>query len=152
MANKDYDRLVTQRIGNYQGQIIANNENDQLGAAFIDLNGFAFLQFTILTKISVKTMKGCTVKLISSSNELEIPSDTEEIESDFSHQLNIGILDFDIDLEDEVLGFINENEISSLHFTFEKNIFEFKNVNHSLLQQIVAGEFQEEMIFEEEEE
>jgi hypothetical protein len=151
MANQDYDRLVTLRISNYQGQIIANNGKDQLGADFIDLNGFAFLQFTVLTATKVKTMKGCSVKINSNGPSLEIPSDTEEIESDFSHELNIGILDFDIDLEDDVLGFVNEHEVSSIHLAFDKTGFEFNEINHDLLQKIMEGQFQEELIIDEEE-
>lgn len=151
MVNKDYDRLVTLRINNYQGQIIANNGNDQLGALFVDLNGFAFLQFTVLSSTNVKTMNGCSVKFTGTSSELEIPSDTEEIESDFSHELSVGILDFDIDLEDDVLGFISEHEVNSIQFTFEKTKFEFKEVNHSLLQKIIGDEFEEAVFYDEEE-
>ena len=151
MANQDYDKLVTLRINNYQGQIIANNGTDQLGAAYIDLNGFAFLQFTILSSTKVKTMKGCAVTLKSNAGALEISSDTEEIESDFSHELNTGVLDFDIDLEDEVLGFINEHEVSAIQFNFEKTAFDFKNVNHVLLQKIAAAAYQVVLASDEEE-
>jgi hypothetical protein len=150
MANKDYDKLVTLRISNYQGSIIASSGNEQLGVAYIDLNGFAFLQFTILSATSVKTMKGCTVKLISRLNEKEVVSDTEEIEADFSRELNTGIFDFDIDLEDEILGFIIDNEIDTIQISFEKNSFEFKNIDHSLLLKVITKEFQETMQDEEE--
>ena len=142
MVNKDYDRMVTDRIKSYHGQIISRNETDQLGASLIDLNGFAFLQFTILTKSTVKTIKGGTVKMTSNNQTLEIPTDTEEIESDFSHEMNIGILDFDIDLEDEVVDFFNQNEVTSLKFAFEKIDFEFSTVNDAILKKILKGEFE----------
>lgn len=150
MANQDYDKLVTTRINNYHGQIIANNGDNQLGVAYLDLNGFAFLQFTILSCTSVKTMKGCIVKLAARSNKKEIESDTEEIESDFSHELNIGICDFDIDLDDEVQGFIIDNELDTIQVSFDKNTFEFKDIDHSLLLKVITKEFQEIMADEEE--
>ncbi len=141
MANKDYDRLVTERINQYNGHIIAKNGQDKLGVDYIDLNGFAFLQFTIFTATTVKTLKGCNVKLICASSQHEIQSDTDEIESDFSHELNTGILDFDIDLEDEFEGFLFENEVTQIQFNFEKTIFEFNEINLDLLSKVVAGEF-----------
>ena len=142
MANKDYDKIVTGRIRTYAGKIISKNETDQLGVNLIDLNGFAFLQFTILSKSSVKTIKGGVVKFASNEQVIEVPTDTEEIESDFSHEMNIGIFDFDIDLEDDILDFIKQNVITSLKFSFEKIDFEFSAINHLVLNKVLNGEFE----------
>lgn len=129
MANHNYDLLVTERINASQDNLVGENENYQLYIDYVSLNGFEFLQFNVISQLKVKTLKGCKVSFISSNQTITLESDSLEIESENSKTLQLSIFTFDIDLEEDLITFINEETIDSIEVQLENINFDVP-LNH----------------------
>jgi len=68
------------------------------------------------------------------NSSFEIESDTMEISTDFSNKLRIGITEFEVDLETELIEMILNESIKSITLTFQKTSTTFNLLNQLLLQ------------------
>jgi hypothetical protein len=146
MANQNYDLLVTERINASQDNLVGENENYKLFIDYVSINGFEFLQFNVISQLKVKTLKGCKVSFINTNKTISIDSDSEEIESEYSNTLQQSIFTFDVDLEEELVDFINDETIDSIEIQLEQINFEVPLTKFENLRQVIAiQEFDEEV-------
>ncbi len=138
MANHDYDLLVTERIKASQDNLVGENENYKLYIDYVSLNGFEFLQFNVMSQLKVKTLKGCKVSFISRNQTILLESDSLEIESEYSNALQLSIFTFDIDLEEELITFINEETIDSVEVQLENINFNIPLSHFENLRQVIV--------------
>ena len=71
---------------------------------------------------------------------LEIDSDTLEIVTDYSRKLKVGITEFDIDLDAQLINMIDNQNLVCLQIAIKRTKLEFKITNKKLLQTIVNVE------------
>jgi len=132
-VNKDWDKLVQQKIINFQGTFIKGNENSKLFIDVKELGGFNYIEVNIISPFNVKTLKGVTLTLNSGSDSETFESDSLEVETDFSHSTNMGISIVDFDIEDSFLEFLKTHETIDMKFSVGKESVDFKQIDTHLL-------------------
>jgi hypothetical protein len=108
------DIRMTEKVKTFKGVSIAKNYNSQLYAEKLELAEYKFLTITIVGPFNVKTNMGYTVGFESDSGPIVIETDTMDIISDYSKKLELGITQFDIDLEDHVIEQIVNLQIKKI--------------------------------------
>jgi len=127
MRRTHVDSYTENEMNNIVGEIIAESESGQLFISYQELAGFNFLETTILSRINIKTLKGG--KLIFSGGEKEfiLPSDTTEIESDFSNVSNRWMTKISYNISEQDIELIKNKEFSKIKFEFKKKLIIFNN-------------------------
>lgn len=123
LANLDLDKMMKAKIESFQDKSIAANDRFELFCETREINGFHFLNIKLLGPFDIHTYDGCNLTFVSNMGSYELESDTMEIDTDFSASLNIGITEFDIDLEDELLKLIRNEVLESIRIQFKKESF-----------------------------
>lgn len=137
IADRDLDKIMTEKIDQFQGQIVGENEDFLLYAEILAINEFEFLKLRILGPLKIETFDGSQVTFTSEEGELAIESDTMEIGTDFSKTLKVGITEFDVDLEDELIDMIQNQNMMSVQISIKKANLGFQITNQKLLQAII---------------
>ena len=88
MERTHLDTFTEDLISNIKGTKIAASKFGQLFVTYQNLNGYDFLNATVLSGSDIKTYKGCELVFEFKNNKIVIPSDSKEIESDFSNVSN----------------------------------------------------------------
>ncbi|MEO1029926.1 MAG: hypothetical protein AAFX55_00895 [Bacteroidota bacterium] len=88
MERTHVDAFTEDLINNIKGKKIAESEFGQLFASFQTLSDYEFLNISVVSATNIKTRKGCDLVLESDAHKISIPSDTKEIESNFSNVSN----------------------------------------------------------------
>jgi len=140
LMKRDVDNLMTEKIQRMHGTEIAGNDTAGLLIQFAELNGFKFLEFQVIAPLKVKTFKGCVVTIKGAKGSLEIESDTMEIDTDYSKSLGLGITEFDIDLEDELIDMIKNDILQSITIKVDGKMLVLTVKNQAELQaKITSG-------------
>jgi hypothetical protein len=139
-AESDLDKRMSEKITQFEGQIIGENEEFLLYAELLVLDEFKFLKFRILGPLSVEVFDGCKLFFRSDMGNLEIESDTLEIATDYSRKLKIGVTEFDIDLDVELINMVDNQNLVSLQIAIKKSNLQFKITDQKLLQTIINVE------------
>lgn len=91
MERLHVDTHTEKKIKNISGIKIAESKQGQIWVSFQELNGFLFMNSTILSHLNLKTIRGTKITILTNDYEIEIDSDEKEIESDFSNVSNTWI-------------------------------------------------------------
>ena len=137
IAESDLDKRMSEKISQFEDQIIGENEDFLLCAELLVLDEFKFLKFRILGPLKVDVFEGCKLLFKSEMGNLEIESDTLEIATDYSRKIKIGITEFDIDLDAELINMVDHQNLESLQIVIKKSNLEFKFTDQKLLQAII---------------
>lgn len=137
IANRDLDKLMTEKIDQFEGQVIAENEDFLLYAELLMLDEFKFLKFSVLGPLKTEVFEGCQLMFESEAGKFEVESDTMEISTDYSRKLKVGITEFDIDLDDELIDMIENQNMKSLQIVIKKSNLDFRITNQKLLQTFI---------------
>ncbi len=139
LGSSKEDENAKERINAIQEEVIAFNDGFKLYSSLFELNEYKFLKFQLIGNLKVKTNEGCILTFKNTSHvEHKIDSDSTEIKTEFSSSLKIGTTEFDIDIDDVLLNWIQSNMISSLKIEIEKNILHFENFDSQLIIQLFA--------------
>ena len=89
-------------LNDIEDKPLAISDNNVMYAAFGELGGYHFIQIIILGSFRIKTIKGAELKIILTDFELNLNSDSTELESDYSNVSgrNITRIDFQIEKDD----------------------------------------------------
>lgn len=116
--NKDFDKIVIARINKMAEErtAVATNPDTHfcIYLQATNLNGFNYLEFTLISPVEIKTMGGCTLTFKTDDSEYVLKSEGEVIESDYSHNSKIGVTLVDTDLEDDFDAFIKTNVVKEI--------------------------------------
>ena len=137
IAESDLDKRMSEKISQFKDQVIGENEDFLLCAELLVLDEFKFLKFRILGPLKVDVFEGCRLLFRSEMGDLEIESDTLEIATDYSRKIKIGITEFDIDLDAELINMVDHQNLESLQIVIKKSNLEFKFTDQKLLQAII---------------
>lgn len=116
--NKDFDKIVIARINKMAEERtpVAKDPDThfRIYLQATDLNGFNYLEFTVIGSVEIKTMGGCTITFKTEDSEYVLKSESEVLESDYSHNSKIGITLVDTDLEEDFETFIKSNVVTEI--------------------------------------
>ena len=133
------DKFLAEKIKQFECLEVGENENSFFGLEYTDLNGFKFLEFKLVCPIEFNTYKGCNVIFHTETEFLEIESDTKEIISTYSTNINLGISEFEIDLEEELINLILNEKINSIEIVYNKESILFNNINQEHIRKIISS-------------
>ena len=132
------DKAATERINSFQGTPFASNDYSKIYANLYELNGYKFVNLKIIGPVEVVTLDGCKAKFeLQDGQFMEVDSDSTEINTDFSMTLGSGITEFEIDLGDELLDYINSKNISAISFSFKNSFVKFLIPDIAVLRSVV---------------
>lgn len=118
MERLHVDTFTEERIRNISGTKIAESKEGQFWVSFQELNGFLFMNATILGRLDLKTFHGVKITVLTKEYEIEFDSDEKEIESDFSNVSNTWItrVSFVLDINDKEIFENKDFEQIECHF------------------------------------
>ena len=128
MERLHVDTFTEDLIKNIEGEKIAESQFGQIFISYQELAGYEFMNTVILSATNIKTFKGAKLVLIKGLDELEIPSDDEEIESDFSNVSNRYMTKVSFIVDEEVKRKIDARDFEEVRFQFKKKIIHFDKV------------------------
>lgn len=121
-VNHEWEGLMQEKLDAIDGDIIGNfNQEVDLYSSYIQLDEFKTLMFTLVGSFSCKTFKGAEIHLIGSNDQLVVQSDMQEIDTDYSKKTNVGITEFDMELDDDSIQFLTNNPLEKIEFIFENS-------------------------------
>ena len=123
MERLHIDTHTEEKIKSISGIKIAESKEGQFWVGFQELNGFLFMNSTILGHLSLKTSKGIKITLLTKDYEIEIDSDEKEIESDFSNVSNTWITELSFVVESKEREIIENREFEELEYQLKKQRF-----------------------------
>ena len=115
-ATSDFDKLLNEQLDILEEsplEPILWNEESKVYCQSILLNGYRSLSMIITGYLKINTIEGCTISLIGEKENLTLKSDSDIVKGDYSEALNIGVTNFDVDLDDDLIEFIGKEKIVS---------------------------------------
>jgi hypothetical protein len=125
MERVHVDTYTEEKIRNISGIKIAASKQGQFWVNFQELNGFLFMNATILSYLSLQTTQGTKITVLTKAYKIEIDSDEKEIESDFSNVSNTWITKviFVIDIKEREI--IENGYFEEIEYQFKKDKLRF---------------------------
>ena len=126
MEKVHVDTHTEEKIKNISGNKIAESKQGQFWVSFQELNGFLFLNATIITAIDLKTTNGTKITLLTNEYEIEIQSDEKEIESNFSNVSNTYLTEVSFIIESKEKDIIENKNFEEIEYQLKKGNLRFK--------------------------
>lgn len=120
MERLHVDTHTEEKIKNISGVKVAESKEGQFWVKFQELNGFLFMNSTILGHLNLKTSRGIKITLLTNDYEIEIDSDEKEIESDFSNVSNTWITKMSFVLDDKERKIIENRKFEEIEYQLKK--------------------------------
>lgn len=129
-AKRDIDKSIAPNVQKFNWPTIAEGEHGTLHAQINEVNGYRFIHMVLKGDPKIKTPKGCLITFHTANGAVDCMSDTREIESYYSNELQLGLTEFDF-LPDAELKKQLKNGISSFTLKLKKKeyTFEMKDQN-----------------------
>lgn len=153
-ARTDFDRLLQEQlkiINESPLEPIVANEKSEIYCQSVVLNGYRSLSLVITGCLNINTIEGCKLVFQADNGTYECPSDGDIVKGDYSERLQIGVTNFDIDLEDDFIDFVaNQNIVSAQIQTRNGQLrkqtveIDYPTVNQELLDKILNLQEEEE--------
>lgn len=122
MERLHVDTYTEDKIKNISGKKIAESKEGQFWVDFQDLNGFLFMNTTILGHLDLKTFQGIKITLLTNEYEIEIDSDEKEIESNFSNVSNTWITQVSFIIDNKEREIVEKGNFEELEYSFKNKI------------------------------
>ncbi|WP_420572330.1 hypothetical protein [Kordia sp.] len=119
MERTHIDTYTENKMQEVAGEQIATSEQGGIWAALQELNGYVFMEVTILGTTKIKTFKGCTLTFLGDT-ELTLPSDTKEINSDFSNVSTRWMTQISFEITKKDLNYIKKKKYNQIRLDFKK--------------------------------
>ncbi|MFT6501466.1 MAG: hypothetical protein ACJASQ_001578 [Crocinitomicaceae bacterium] len=127
-VKKDLEKLVRPKVLEFDEPAFALGNEQRLSGERSDSAGFKFLTLKVYGPHNINTFKGCVVTFNDKSSQLELRSDSKEIKTYYSHSLELGITEFELFLDEEILAFLRRS-IESISIQFGKNRLFFEVID-----------------------
>ncbi|MGH1383825.1 hypothetical protein [Kordia sp.] len=125
MERLHVDTHTEKKIKNISGIKIAESKQGQIWVSFQELNGFLFMNSTILSHLNLKTIRGTKITILTNDYEIEIDSDEKEIESDFSNVSNTWITKVSFVLDAKEKEIIENRNFEEIEYQLKKGKLKF---------------------------
>jgi hypothetical protein len=125
MERLHVDTHTEEKIKNISGNKIAESKQGQFWVNFQELNGFLFMNSTILSHFDLKTSRGTKITILTKDYEIEIESDEKEIESDFSNVSNTWITKVSFVVDSKEREIIENRNFEEIEYKLKKEKLRF---------------------------
>ena len=129
MQRTHVDTFTENKINNIKSEKVGESREGQLFISFQELNGYHFMNAVLLSHKNIKTLRGATLIFYSDVQTLEIQSDTQEIESDFSNVSNRWMTQIVFNVDKNEINRINQKTYTKIYFKFKKKELIFDKVD-----------------------
>lgn len=120
MERTHVDTFTENLIKSIKGDKIAESEYAQLFVSYQNLAEYEFLNVSIISATNIKTTKGCELIFEFKGNKTSIPSDTREIESDFSNVSNRYLTKISFIINSKEKQMISNRNFDTIFLNFKK--------------------------------
>ncbi|TCI85234.1 hypothetical protein [Tenacibaculum sp. M341] len=114
------DTYTEERIKNVSGVKIAESKQGQIWVEFQELNGYLFMNATILSRVDLTVTQKAKIILLTDEYEIEIDADQTRIESDFSNVSNTWITEVSFTIENKEMEIIQNKAFEEIEYHFNK--------------------------------
>ncbi|MBC8753614.1 hypothetical protein H2O64_02950 [Kordia sp. YSTF-M3] len=119
-AERGHSAAITEKImKDVPGELLATSEYGGIWAGLQELNGYVFMEVTILNPTKIKTFTGSTLTFLG-GDELVLTSDSKEINSEYSGAYNSWITLMSFEITKKNLAFIKGKKFDQIQLDFKK--------------------------------
>ncbi|GAB5401507.1 MAG: hypothetical protein Aureis2KO_30920 [Aureisphaera sp.] len=126
MERLHVDTYTENLIENIPGDLIAESREGQLFVGVQELNGYYFLEATIVSNVGIKTYKGGNLCFAGGTSDFDIKSDTQEIKSEYSNVSRRYMTDISFEVSPHEIQRIVKGDFMEVTFSFKKKSLLFQ--------------------------
>ncbi len=119
MERTHVDTYTENKMENVPGEQIATSQHGGIWAGLQEVNGYLFLDVTILGTTKIKTLKGATLTFLT-EEEITVKSDNYEIDSDYSNVSNRWMTQISFEITKQDLKVIQKKKYNQIRLDFKK--------------------------------
>jgi len=119
MERTHVDTFTENKMENVAGEQIAQSQHGGIWAELQELNGYIFMNITVLGTVKIKTFKGSTLTFLG-DEKITLTSDIAEIDSDYSNVSNRWMTSMSFEITKKDLAFIQKKNFDQIQLTFKK--------------------------------
>ncbi|MDO5981696.1 hypothetical protein [Flavivirga spongiicola] len=124
------DNYTEDIINSIKDEAFAISEKNVLYASTKELGGYYYVITITVGSFKIKTMKGAKLSIEGKNFSLDLKSDMDEFESDYSNVSNRFITRIDFQIEKEDVEKFNKVHIKSLQLIAKKHTIDFKTIKN----------------------
>jgi hypothetical protein len=125
MERLHIDTVTEGKIVEIEGDALATSEEGQLFAGVQELNGYLFLETVLVSGIKIKTFDGGRLIFTGDNGSFELPSDTQEIESEYSNVSHRFMTQISFDITEAEIENIREKDFNEVRFEWKKKALRY---------------------------
>lgn len=143
----DYDRQLKIQIDIMEeaaNEVVFWNEQASVYMRPTQLNDYHYLSAVVVGNFNINTIEGLKITIFTADSSFSVNSESSQLKSEYSENLQSGLTTFDLDLDQTIIDFIQANEITSIRFEtkngqFRKENFsvDFNEINNENLKKAV---------------
>ncbi len=126
MERLHVDTYTEEKINEITGVPLGFSDRNLLYARTNELVGYHYLETVIIGDFHIKTVKGATLTLVGDDFEVTLPSEMDEVESDYSNVSNRSMTKVDFEIDEADLDKLKVSRLKGLVLTAKKRKVEFK--------------------------
>ncbi len=128
MEKLHVDTYTEDVIIKVEGTLFAKSQLNEIYMDVVDLAGYYYVKTIILGSFHIKTWKGANLLITGENFELNLVSDMQEIESDFSNVSNRSVTQIDFIIEENDINKIEKSKIDTITISSKKKTAYFDEV------------------------
>jgi len=113
-------------VTNTEGSKIASSQHGQVFMGVQELQGYTFLEVTIISRTNIKSKKGAILILSKTNDSFTLVSDTQEIESNFFKSVNCYTTQISFNITKKEIARIKKKDFEEVHLEYKKKTLPFK--------------------------
>jgi len=129
MERTHVDNVTEDIIKSIKDKAYALSEQNVMYASDKELGGYFYFKTIIVGSFKIKTIKGAKLNVIADDFNLELKTDMDEFESDFSNVSNRYITRIDFQIEEEDISKLKQSNIKNIQLVTKKKTLDFKLIN-----------------------
>jgi len=129
MERTHVDNFTEDIIKSIKDKAYAISEQNVLYASDKELGGYFYFKTIIVGSFKIKTIKGAKLNVIADDFNLELKTDMDEFESDYSNVSNRYITRIDFQIEEEDISKLKQSNIKNIQLVTKKITLDFKLIN-----------------------
>ena len=128
MEKTHVDNNTEDIINSIEDKAFAISQQNVMYASIKELGGYYYFLTIIVGTFKIKTFKGAKLSISGTNFELELKTDMDEFESEYSNVSNRNITRIDFQIEEEDVSKIDKSQIGTLQITAKKHQINFTTV------------------------
>ncbi|WP_299435287.1 hypothetical protein [uncultured Aquimarina sp.] len=128
MEKLHVDTYTEDVIIKVEGTLFAKSQLNEIYMDVVELAGYYYVKTIVIGSFHIKTWKGANLLIAGQNFELNLVSDMQEIESDFSNVSNKSITQIDFIIEENNINKIERSQIDTISISSKKKVAHFDEV------------------------